>query len=306
MPLKASFRLDTPCEEDLCRTFTGALVSFTDTSGGNVTEWLWSFGDGATSDLRSPTHVWSTPGFYEVTLTVSDGSSSDSASRRVVVEAPARVPLKASFRLDTPCEEDLCRTFTDALVSFTDASGGNVTEWLWSFGDGAISDLRSPTHVWSTPGFYEVALTVSDGSSSDSASRRVVVEAPARVPLKASFRLDIPCEEDLCRTFTDALVSFTDASGGNVTEWLWSFGDGAISDLRSPTHVWSTPGFYEVTLTVSDGSSSDSASRRVVVEARRRACPSRLPSGWTFRARKTSAGRSRTRRCRSRTRAAAT
>ena len=276
--VRASFRLDIPCEEDLCRTFTDALVSFTDTSGGNVTEWLWSFGDGATSDLRSPTHVWSTPGFYDVTLTVSDGSSSDSASRRVVVEAPARVPLKASFRLDIPCGEDLCRTFTDALVSFTDASGGNVTEWLWGFGDGAISDLRSPTHVWSTPGFYEVTLTVSDGSSSDSASRRVVVEAPARVPLKASFRLDIPCEEDLCRTFTDALVSFTDASGGNVTEWLWSFGDGAISDLRSPTHVWSTPGFYEVTLTVSDGSSSDSASRRVVVEA-----PARVPLKASFR-----------------------
>ena len=93
-----------------------------------------------------------------------------------------RVPgrrLEASFRLDIPCEEDLCRTFTDAPVSFLDTSGGNVTEWRWSFGDGATSNLRSPAHAWSSPGFYDVTLTVSDGSSSDSATRILLVEAAA-------------------------------------------------------------------------------------------------------------------------------
>ena len=259
--LEASFRLDIPCEEDLCRTFTDTPVSFVDTSGGNVTEWRWSFGDGATSNLRSPTHAWSTPGFYDVTLTVSDGSRSDSATRTVLV---AGRRLEASFRLDIPCEEDLCRTLTDAPVSFLDTSGGNVTEWRWSFGDGATSNLRSPTHAWSTPGFYDVTLTVGDGSSSDSATRTVLVVSRR---LEASFRLDIPCGEDLCRTLTDAPVSFVDTSGGNVTEWRWSFGDGATSNQRSPTHAWSTPGFYDVTLTVSDGSSSDSATRTVLVEA---------------------------------------
>ena len=262
-PLIASFRLDVPCDEELCRTLTGTLVSFVDTSTGNVTEWRWSFGDGATSDLRSPTHAWSTPGFYDVTLTVSDGSSSASASRTVLVSGRR---LEASFRLDIPCDEDLCRTLTGAPVSFLDTSGGNVTEWRWSFGDGAASNLRSPTHAWTTPGFYDVTLTVSDGSSSASASRTVLVSGRR---LEASFRLDIPCEEDLCRTFTDAPVSFVDTSGGNVTEWRWSFGDGAASNLRSPTHAWSTPGFYTVTLTVSDGSSSDSASRTVLVAGRR-------------------------------------
>ncbi len=77
-------------------------MSFTDTSGGNVTEWRWSFGDGATSDLRSPAHVWSTPGFYDVTLTVSDGSSADSATRTLLVEAA--VPA-GSCRVD---EETTC------------------------------------------------------------------------------------------------------------------------------------------------------------------------------------------------------
>ena len=199
----------------------------------------------------------------EYTFAVRALSASGAGPAETVTATP-RGPPEASFRLDIPCDEELCRTFTDAPVSFTDTSTGNVTERRWSFGDGAASDLRSPTHAWSTPGFYDVTLTVSDGSSADSASRTVLV---AGRRLAASFRLDIPCEEDLCRTFTDAPVSFVDTSGGNVTEWRWSFGDGARSDLRSPTHAWSTPGFYDVTLTVGDGSSSDSATRVVLVEA---------------------------------------
>ena len=181
--------------------------------------------------------------------------------------SPPRVPPKASFTVSADCSDDPCGVRTGEEIRFTDTSTGNVTEWRWSFGDGAESDLRSPTHAWSTPGFYDVTLTVSDGSSSDSASRTLLVEAPPRVPLKASFLVDIRCDEDLCRALTGAPVSFTDTSGGNVTEWRWSFGDGAGSDQRSPTHAWSSPGFYAVTLTVSDGSSSDSATRTLLVEA---------------------------------------
>ncbi len=87
-PPKASFA-SVGCSDDPCRVRTGEEIRFTDTSTGNVTERQWSFGDGATSDLSSPTHAWSTPGFYDVTLTVSDGSSSDSATRTVLVEAAA-------------------------------------------------------------------------------------------------------------------------------------------------------------------------------------------------------------------------
>ena len=99
---KASFRLDIPCGKELCRTLTGTPVSFVDTSNGNVAERRWSFGDGTGSDLWSPTHAWSSPGYYAVTLTVSYGSNSDSATRTVLVEAAASV---GSCRTDA---ETLC------------------------------------------------------------------------------------------------------------------------------------------------------------------------------------------------------
>ena len=102
LPPEASFQLDIPCDEQLCRTLPGTLVSFMDTSSGNVTQRRWRFGDGATSILHSPTHAWSSPGIYTVILMVSNGSGQDSTSREVLVgPAPSSGPCRAS-------EETLC------------------------------------------------------------------------------------------------------------------------------------------------------------------------------------------------------
>lgn len=56
----------------------GGSVSFTDTSSGNPTSWLWNFGDGTTSTSQNPNHVYSTAGTYNVTLTVTNAYGSDS------------------------------------------------------------------------------------------------------------------------------------------------------------------------------------------------------------------------------------
>ncbi len=101
------------------------------------------------------------------------------AGRAETVDATPRASRKPSFELDIRCDDELCRTLTGALVSFVDTSNGNVTERRWDFGDGAGSDLRSPTHAWSSPGYYDVTLTVGDGSSSGSTTRTVLVEAAA-------------------------------------------------------------------------------------------------------------------------------
>ena len=69
-------------------------VQFFDASNGRVAEWLWDFGDGTTSDVQNPSHVYRLPGRYAVTLTVigADGSAAASAPRLVRVEprSPAR------------------------------------------------------------------------------------------------------------------------------------------------------------------------------------------------------------------------
>ncbi len=86
-PLKADFTVDADCSSAPCRLRTGVRVVFSDSSGGRVVGRRWSFGDGSTSRGLSPAHEYRSPGFYEVSLTVSDGTEESVAARVFLVEA---------------------------------------------------------------------------------------------------------------------------------------------------------------------------------------------------------------------------
>ncbi len=50
-------------------------------------------------------------------------------------------------------------------VNFDDASYAPITEWSWAFGDGDGASGPSPEHTYTTPGVYDVDMTVTiDGS----------------------------------------------------------------------------------------------------------------------------------------------
>jgi PKD repeat protein len=54
---------------------------------------------------------------------------------------------------------------TNSIVSFFDASSGNVKSWLWDFGDGSTSTERDPQHIYTKMGWYKVSLTIKDSVS---------------------------------------------------------------------------------------------------------------------------------------------
>ncbi len=56
-------------------------------------------------------------------------------------------------------------------------------------------------------------------------------------------------------------VQFSDLSTGGAISWSWDFGDGNGSTDRHPSHVYTEPGTYTVSLTVSDGSESDTETK---------------------------------------------
>ena len=53
------------------------VVEFKDLSTGTPTSWLWDFGNGNTSNLKDPSAIYTNPGFYDVSLTVSDLTSNN-------------------------------------------------------------------------------------------------------------------------------------------------------------------------------------------------------------------------------------
>ncbi len=147
---------------------TGQTVSFTDTSAGTPTAWAWTFGDGAVSAARNPTHAYAAAGTYTVMLTVSGTAGSNSASRTVTVTAAVVAPSAAfSFLPSSPS--------SGQTVAFTDATAHTPTSWSWTFGDGGTSTVQSPTHAYASPGTYTVTLTVSNTAGSNSVSHIVTV-----------------------------------------------------------------------------------------------------------------------------------
>lgn len=66
------------------------LVRFSNLSRGTITHYLWDFGDGTTSTERDPTHLYTAPGRFTVSLTVIGPGGSDTKVRTnyITVEKP--------------------------------------------------------------------------------------------------------------------------------------------------------------------------------------------------------------------------
>lgn len=127
-------------------------------------------------------------------------------------------------------------------VNFSQASTGTIASYAWDFGDGTTSTAASATHVYPVPGTYPVRLTVSGpGGVSTDTTTTIEVRYPAPVAAFAAATLT---------GHAPLNVAFRDQSTGRITTWHWTFGDGKTSDQAQPTHLYTQPGTYAVTLTV--------------------------------------------------------
>jgi len=125
-------------------------------------------------------------------------------------------------------------------VQFQDHSSGDPTGWWWDLGDGNQSREQNPCHVYTRAGKYPVILIVSTPYRREGI--RVECMIVAGSPPEAGFIGD--------PTFgnTPLEVQFSDLSSGNPSEWSWNFGDNNSSSEKNPTHMYTLPGIYNVTL----------------------------------------------------------
>ena len=66
------------------RGYAPLSVRFTNATSGQVNTWAWDFGDGASSDEKSPLHVFTEPGIYTVKLTAT-GLTDPASSKTVTI-----------------------------------------------------------------------------------------------------------------------------------------------------------------------------------------------------------------------------
>jgi PKD repeat protein len=229
-------------------------VEFVNKSTGSITSYIWSFGDGTTSNaFNPPVHTYLTAGTYTAALTVIGQGGSDCMTVKINVN-PAPPPPVANFTTNVT-------SGTAPLnVAFTNKSTGSITSYFWSFGDGSTSSATSPpVHTYTKAGTYTATLTVRSPSGSNSVSATINVKGSVSVPV-SNFKANVTSGNSPLN------VIFINKSTGPITSYLWSFGDGTTSTaFNPPVHTFSQTGTYTATLTVTGPGGSNSVSMTITV-----------------------------------------
>jgi PKD repeat protein len=196
------------------------------------------------------------PGVYNANLTVQDD---DGASYKITKSVTiTNLPPDANFTFSPSDPEK------NEIIQFVDTStdpNGPISSWLWDFGDGTTSTIQHPTHAYPAIDTYTVTLKVWDGDGGTDTFSKIVVVINIAPDAEFSFTPD-EAQIDEVVTFTD---QSTDADG-TIVSWEWDFGDGSTSTDQNPTHSYSEPGSYTVTLIVFDEQGdSDGVTKTIVV-----------------------------------------
>lgn len=148
-----SFEIDENCKV----TFNNLTTIGVETTGLGV---LWDFGDGNTSNDWNPTHYYSTPGSYGVTLTIiGTGKNKECCTEKI------------SKKIKLKCEPYLCLLDVDFDRNYLGGQGflfDNLTEspssttivgYRWEVNNIFISNSEDLIHTFSK-GSHQVCLTV--------------------------------------------------------------------------------------------------------------------------------------------------
>ncbi len=265
---------DQPAVEGTTTDF--ALGRFSQTGGTGPWDVTVDWGDSSpdstfvtttTGSLGSLPHDFAKYGTYPVTVSVSDGQQSGSATFHAdVADAAPAVTAPA----DQTATEGSQASFS--LGQFADP--GAESPWIvtvdWGdgtpptvFGAGATGDLGTAPHTYAKYGAYPVTVTVNDGLETGSATFHVAVAdvAPTVTP---------PSEPSATEGTTSAIALGKFADPGADSPWLVTvdWGDSSPAstfmvtspgDLGSLSHDFGRFGTYTVTVTVNDGQQTGSA-----------------------------------------------
>ncbi len=219
-----SFNVDGLC--------TDASTTFHTITADNLTDWNWNFGDDQTASGADVSHTYTSSGDYIVQLEVLSTSGCEAVFRDTI-HVFAK-PISA-FNNSVACNNE--------PVNFSDNSTsveGIITQWNWLI-DGIFYNSSSVTTTITTGGFQNVILEVTDdhGCSSETSSFVDILFAP-----EMDFDIAGLCEG----TLTAFNENVNTTQSGNITLFVWNFGDNTGSVLPNPTHFYPQNGEYEIIL----------------------------------------------------------
>ncbi len=236
---------------DTCVSGPVLFEDLTTTGANSITEWRWDFGDGNSSDLQDPRHLYRQPGDLPVTLRVTDSNAcSDEITQPIgYFPAPAIIVIAPStFNGCVPGD-----VFFDNLSYPIDETYGIY----WDFGDGKNSTDISPSNIYENPGVYTVKVEITSpiGCTIDTTFNSLITIRPSP---EAGF--DYLPEEP---TNIIPEVQVFDRSANGV-RWFYDFGDGYTTYEKNPLHTFRDTGTYLITQIITHPSGCQDTFSRVI------------------------------------------
>lgn len=241
------------------------------TPNGTITSWAWSFGDGSFATGPLTTHLYTDPGTYTASLTVTDstGASNVATSSIVANPSPPAAPSGLTVSLsgylvqltwqDNSSNETAFYIERCQGVGCTDFGSFVATQW---------PDVPSYTDYAAVSGqsySYRIRAYNSGGYSAYSNIASILLAAANQPPTAVISTVPSTGVAPLSVAFNGSGSTDPD---GTIAAWAWSFGDGTSGSGPVITHVYAAAGFYVATLTVTDnGGASNTTPASINVTA---------------------------------------
>jgi len=218
--------------------------------------WIGPYPSGGTA---SSSKTWNTSGTYNIKAKAKDehGNESNWSLPLIVTitnqdtgsdDQEENMPPVAQFTYHptSPITKD--------TIQFTDHStdlDGTITQRHWDFGDNTNATAQNPNHKYTNKGVYNVTLTIWDDNGATNTTTQHVIVANTPPIAKFTYTPTSPLPSETIQ-FIDQSID----KDGDISKWLWDFGDNTTSTLQHPTHQYTTNRTYIVTLTVWDDNES--------------------------------------------------
>jgi gliding motility-associated-like protein len=136
------------------------------TTMGGILQWFWDFGDGVTSTLQNPLHIFSSNQLQTVKLKITSSTECGLVERSINF-FPGGAFADADFDFAPRCDSDYVRFINKSILFPEDG------QYIWDFGDGSGSTQKDPIHSYTTAGNFVVRLKAISGQAcfDDSATK---------------------------------------------------------------------------------------------------------------------------------------
>ncbi|HUT27456.1 MAG TPA: PKD domain-containing protein [Methanomassiliicoccales archaeon] len=258
------FQIDTSSPLEKQMVYFSDHSTFTD----DITSWFWTFGDGGSSALKDPTHVYENNRTepYLVTLLVTDSDGSTHSSSRTLIvgdTSPSVTGLFTSDGKSTYNEWDEVRFIVNAT-----ATQDVIVRYQWDFQTNGLqmdnTTFNTVAHRYTVSGSYLVTVKVWDADSYSEISFTLLINDPAP---SADFTF-APTQNAGEVSFSAALSSDTE-NDQPILQYRWNF-EGTWTSWNTSyeiTHTFLNDGQYPVKLEVRDDHNTPvSKTRNVTID----------------------------------------